>query len=237
MTNRSDGRAADQIREIKIIKDFQKNPLASVLIECGNTRVMCSVSLENKVPGWMKAQDVPGGWVTAEYSMLPSSTHTRTRREVKRGKESGRTMEIQRLIGRSLRAAIDLKKLGPITLNIDCDVIDADGGTRCASITGASTALQLAVHRLLENGTLTVNPLKEKIAAISVGIVEGEPLLDLCYVEDSAAEVDMNVIMTESGKFVEIQGTAEEQTFTFDELNAMTKLAKKGIDEIFKLQN
>lgn len=237
MTNRSDGRAADQIRDIKIIKDFQKNPLASVLIECGNTRVMCSVSLENKVPGWMKAQDVPGGWVTAEYSMLPSSTHTRTRREVKRGKESGRTMEIQRLIGRSLRAAIDLKKLGPITLNIDCDVIDADGGTRCASITGASTALQLAVHRLLENGTLTVNPLKEKIAAISVGIVEGEPLLDLCYVEDSAAEVDMNVIMTESGKFVEIQGTAEEQTFTFDELNAMTKLAKNGIDEIFKIQN
>ncbi len=237
MTNRSDGRTANQIRDIKIIKDFQKNPLASVLIECGNTRVMCSVSLENKVPGWMKAQDVPGGWVTAEYSMLPSSTHTRTRREVKRGKESGRTMEIQRLIGRSLRAAIDLEKLGPITLNIDCDVIDADGGTRCASITGASVALELAVHRLLENGTLTVNPLKEKIAAISVGIVEGEPLLDLCYVEDSAAQVDMNVIMTESGKFVEIQGTAEEQTFSFDELNAMTKLAKEGIDEIFKLQN
>lgn len=235
MSNRSDGRLPDQLRKINVIRDFQKNPLASVLIACGNTRVICSVSLENKVPGWMKNKDVLGGWLTAEYSMLPSATHSRIRREVKRGKESGRTMEIQRLIGRSLRAALDLEKLGPITLNIDCDVIDADGGTRCASITGACIALEMAVERLMADGTLTVNPVRERIAAVSVGIVDGRPMLDLCYVEDSAAEVDMNVIMTESGKFVEIQGTAEGQTFSFDELSAMTRLAASGINDLFKV--
>ncbi len=237
MANRCDGRAADQLREMTLIKDFQNNPLASVLIQCGGTRVICSVSLEEKVPGWMKAQGVPGGWVTAEYSMLPSATHTRTQREVKRGKEGGRTMEIQRLIGRSLRAIVDLEKLGPRTMTVDCDVIDADGGTRCASISGASAALQLAVQRLIKEGKLEDNPVKEQLAAVSVGIVNGEPLLDLCYLEDSAAEVDMNIVMTESGKLVEIQGTAEEDPFSFEELNAMIKLAQSSLENIFTAQN
>ncbi len=229
---RHDGRKNSEIREISFTKDAQIHPIASVLVNCGRTRVICSVSFENRVPGWMKAQNVPGGWVTAEYSMLPSATHTRNNREVKRGKESGRTMEIQRLIGRSLRAIIDLDKLGPITLNIDCDVLDADGGTRCASISGAAAALNLAVTKLMAEGVITENPIKEMLAAISVGVVDGEVMVDLCYEEDSKADVDMNIIMTESGRFVELQGTAEDEPFTTEQLIEMMNLAKPAIKSI-----
>ncbi|MBR5838157.1 MAG: ribonuclease PH, partial [Victivallales bacterium] len=199
-------------------------------------RVVCAVSVEDAVPRWMKEQGKPGGWITAEYQMLPSATETRTEREAVRGKLSGRSSEIQRLIGRSLRAAVDLEKLPGMTFHIDCDVIDADGGTRCASITGASVALELAAKKLMAEGKLTEWPGLNRVAAVSVGLLQGEGLLDLCYVEDSAADVDMNVIMTDAGRFVELQGSGEEATFGDEDLTTLLGLAKKGLKEIFALQ-
>ncbi len=234
---RTDGRAYNQNRKTKITVDFLSHPIASCLIECGGTKVICSVSFEPGVPSWMRAQNISGGWVTSEYGMIPGSTESRVQRDATRGKPNGRSMEIQRLIGRAFRSVIDLNALGPNTLYIDCDVIDADGGTRCASITGASVALQLAFRRLLAQKKIPRFPMKENVAAISVGILRGEPVLDLCYVEDSAADVDMNVIMTESGKYVEIQGTAEENPFSRDELNKLLDLAKTGTDKLFEVQN
>ncbi|MBO4619166.1 MAG: ribonuclease PH, partial [Victivallales bacterium] len=193
---RLDGRQNNELRPLAFVPDYQLHPLGSVLAVCGRTRVVCAVSVEDAVPSWMKAQNVSGGWITAEYQMLPSATNTRSTREVTKGKLSGRSAEIQRLIGRSLRAVVDLEKLPGLTLHVDCDVIDADGGTRCASITGACAALERAAAKLVADGTLAENPIKARVAAVSVGIVNGEPLLDLCYEEDSAAEVDMNVVMT-----------------------------------------
>ncbi len=233
---RLEKRKNSELRSWRFEADFQRHPLASVLAVSGNTRVVCAVSLDNTVPGWMKAQGVEGGWITAEYQMLPSATETRSDREVNRGKLSGRSSEIQRLIGRSLRAVVDLKKLPGITLHIDCDVLDADGGTRTASISGASLALQIAVKRLTQRGILTENPLKGRVAAVSVGLLEGETLLDLCYQEDHDADVDMNVVMTDNGQFVEIQGTGEEATFDDAQLAEMLAAAKSGIRQIFALQ-
>ncbi len=231
---RPDGREPDQFRQIKITKNYLAHPISSVLIEMGGTKVVCAVSVENKVPNWMYRQKVSGGWVTCEYGMLPSSTHDRMKRESSAGKQGGRTMEIQRLIGRSLRSVVDLSKLGQNTFYVDCDVIDADGGTRCASITGASIALQLAFQQMFGDKK---NPMRENIAAISVGIFNGKPVLDLCYEEDSTAEVDMNVVMTESGKFIEIQGTAEQEPFSDEQLQEMLGLAKDGLRKIFSIQS
>jgi ribonuclease PH len=233
---RIDNRENNQLRKVTIVPDFQRHPLGSVLAVCGNTRVICAVSLERAVPSWMKAQNVSGGWITAEYQMLPSATGTRGQREVTKGHISGRSAEIQRLIGRSLRAVVDLEKIPGLTLHIDCDVIDADGGTRCASITGACAALQLAASRLLATGEITENPIKAQVAAVSVGIVGGTPMLDLCYEEDSAAEVDMNVVMTSTGRFVELQGTGEEATFDDDQLAQLLSLARIGLKELFAKQ-
>lgn len=198
--------------------------------------MICAVSLEQGVPRWMKEQNVPGGWITAEYQMLPSATSQRGEREVTKGKLSGRSAEIQRLIGRSLRAVVDLSKLPGLTFHIDCDVIDADGGTRCASISGASLAIEIAAGRLLANGTLTENPVISRVAAVSVGLLDGESLLDLCYKEDSAADVDMNVVMTDGGRFVELQGSGEEATFDEAQLSDLLGKAKKGLREIFDIQ-
>ncbi|MFA6815675.1 MAG: ribonuclease PH [Lentisphaeria bacterium] len=233
---RLNNREKNQLRAIKFIPDFQIHPIGSVLSVFGDTRVLCSVSVEDRVPGWMKAQNVPGGWITAQYQMLPGATNTRTEREVTKGKLSGRSAEIQRLIGRSLRAVVDLQKIPGMTFHIDCDVIDADGGTRCASITGASLALQIAAKRLIANGKLAENPIKNRVAAVSVGIIDQTPVLDMCYTEDSAAEVDMNVIMTDEGRFVELQGTGEEATFNNEELVQLLDYAKKGLTEIFTCQ-
>lgn len=233
---RPDGRQPDQLRKLKITPDFLNHPIGSALIEMGGTKVVCSVSFEQGVPGWMRAQGVPGGWLTSEYGMLPASTHNRSQREAAKGKQSGRTMEIQRLIGRSFRTVVDLSLLGPNTIYIDCDVIDADGGTRCASIAGASVALQIAFRRLVERKILQRSPMKENVAAVSVGMFKGECLLDLCYEEDSAADVDMNVIMTESGKFIEIQGTAEEEPFSKEQLDKLLEIAQKGLSKIFEAQ-
>lgn len=233
---RQDGRSPDQLRPVTLVPDFQRHPLGSVLAVCGNTRVICAVSLEEKVPSWMKAQNVPGGWITAEYQMLPSATGTRGDRESTKGKISGRTAEIQRLVGRSLRAVVDLEKLPGITLHVDCDVIDADGGTRCASITGACAALELACRRLRKQGRLAEWPVKARVAAVSAGLVEDQPLLDLCYAEDSAAQVDMNVVMTDKGRFVEIQGTGEEATFDQDQLDQLLALARGGLQVLFQEQ-
>lgn len=233
--SRFDGRQDDALRPVTIDIDFTDVPLASVLIRAGRTTVMCTASLEQDVPRWLKYQDgPPKGWVTAEYSMLPGSTEDRVRRE--RRSVGGRTMEIQRLIGRSLRAVIDLEKLGQRMITIDCDVLQADGGTRTASITGGFVALALACTRLIEQGEIKEMPLTDTLAAISCGVVHGKPVLDLPYVEDSAADVDMNVIMTGAKKLVEVQGTGEESTFTRDELNALLDLAEKGVDELTKLQ-
>ena len=234
--SRIDGRQANELRPLSFVPDYQLHPLGSVLAVCGRTRVVCAVSVENAVPSWMKAQDVPGGWITAEYQMLPSATNTRLTREVTKGKLSGRSAEIQRLIGRSLRAVVDLQKLPGITLHVDCDVIDADGGTRCASITGACAALERAAAKLVADGTLAESPIKARVAAVSVGIVNGEPLLDLCYEEDSAAEVDMNVVMTSTGRFVELQGTGEEATFDDAQLASLLSLARQGLAGLFAEQ-
>ncbi|MDK2856953.1 MAG: ribonuclease [Verrucomicrobiota bacterium] len=233
---RYDGRKPDELRPVKFTRDFTINAKASVLVEMGNTKVICAVSVDENVPGWMRQQNVEGGWLTCEYSMLPSATPDRSRREASMGKLGGRTMEIQRLIGRALRAVVDLKKLGRRQLYIDCDVIQADGGTRTASITGAYVALRMAVDRLLEEKKLKEDPIKEAIAAVSVGICKSVPLLDLCYVEDSAAEVDMNVVMTSSGRLVEVQGTAEGEPFTKEQMQQLMDLAEKGISDLLEAQ-
>jgi ribonuclease PH len=230
---RKDKRLLSQLRPLTLISGFQIHPAGSVLISFGQTRVLCSVSVEYSVPRWRKEEGLPGGWITAEYQMLPGATTQRSTREVSRGKISGRSAEIQRLIGRSLRAVVDLEKLPEITLHVDCDVIDADGGTRCASITGASLALQLAVEKLLQEGVLKQSPIREPIAAISVGLLQQKVLLDLCYEEDAAAEVDLNVVMTRSGRFVELQGSGEEATFTEAQLQEMLNMAKNGLQEVF----
>ncbi|MDD3154497.1 MAG: ribonuclease PH [Victivallaceae bacterium] len=230
--NRSFNRSFDQLRPIRFTEQYLSHPAGSVLAEAGATRVICAVSATESVPPWMKAQKVPGGWLTCEYSLLPSSTGERSKREINTGRPSGRTMEIQRLIGRSLRNCVDLEKLGEITLYADCDVIDADGGTRCDSITGASLALELAIRGKLGRA----EAFRERIAAVSVGIVHGEVLLDLDYQEDSQADVDMNVVMTQSGKFVEIQGTSEGAPFERKRLDELLALAEHGIRQIFAAQ-
>lgn len=227
---RLDGREANQLRPLKITRQFTQIPEGSVLIEVGMTRVLCTASIEEKVPPFQKGTGL--GWVTAEYSMLPRATQTRTQREATKGKLTGRTMEIQRLIGRALRSVVDMKKLGERTIWIDCDVLQADGGTRTASITGAYVALVDAIQYLIAKGTLKESPIQDTLAAVSVGKVEGVALLDLAYSEDSRAEVDMNVVMTGAGKFVEIQGTAEEVPFDRTELDQFLVLAEKGIREL-----
>lgn len=231
---RFDNRKVDELREVKITRDYLKHPEGSVLIEMGNTKVICTASVESKVPPFLKNSGK--GWVTAEYSMLPRSTHYRKVRESSRGKIDGRTQEIQRLIGRSLRSVINLEMLGERTIWIDCDVIQADGGTRTASITGAYVALVDALNTLIEAGTLKEMPITHQLAAISVGVVNEEAVLDLCYEEDSSAKVDMNLIMTSEGKFIEIQGTGEEAPFSRSELNELLELGEKGINELMRLQ-
>lgn len=233
---RVDGRQANRLRPIRFQNHIAPHATGSTLIEWGNTRVICGVTVEESLPKWMKDQGVTGGWITAEYSMLPYSTHQRKPRDVSKGKIDGRSMEIQRLIGRSIRAAIDLEKLGPRTLWIDCDVLQADGGTRTAAITGAFVALALAVSKLLEAGKLTVDPLLQPVAAVSIGIVDKEPMLDLCYTEDVGASVDMNLVMNGAGEFIELQGTGEEATFTETELAALLELGKAGIRELLEAQ-
>ncbi len=231
---RLSGRSFNQIREIKVTKNYIVHPHGSVLFQMGGTRVLCSASIDNKVPPFLRDQGQ--GWVTAEYSMLPSSTHTRTSREASRGKLSGRTQEIQRLIGRSLRSIVDLEKLGERTVWIDCDVIQADGGTRCASITGGFIALMLAMKKLKKDKLIKQIPVRDYVAAISVGIIGGKNLLDLDYSEDSEADVDLNIIKTGSGGFVEIQGTAEREPFTDKQMKAMLALADKGIKQLIAVQ-
>ncbi|MFA6929136.1 MAG: ribonuclease PH [Lentisphaeria bacterium] len=230
---RKDKRLNSQLRPLSLIRGFQIHPAGSVLFGIGQTRVLCSVSVEKSVPRWKKEQGLSGGWITAEYQMLPGATFERTDREVMKGKLSGRSAEIQRLIGRSLRAVVDLEKLPGITLHVDCDVIDADGGTRCAAISGASLALELAAGKLLQDGVLEEWPIRERVAAVSVGLLNQEVLLDLCYEEDSAAEVDFNVVMTRSGRFVELQGSGEEATFSEQQLQELLTLAKTGLQKVF----
>jgi len=231
---RSGQRAADQLRPVRITRGFTVHAEGSVLIEFGDTRVLCTASVEEKVPPHKRGSGE--GWVTAEYGMLPRATHTRGDREAARGKQSGRTQEIQRLIGRSLRAVFDLKKLGERTITLDCDVLQADGGTRTAAITGAFVAAQDAVAKLLRDGKLRESPITSHVAAISVGIVEGTELLDLEYVEDVACDTDMNVVMTGAGHYVEVQGTAEGVAFTRKEMDELLRLAEKGIAELVALQ-
>jgi ribonuclease PH len=231
---RSGGRAPDQLRPIRITRRYTMHAEGSVLIEFGNTRVLCTASVEEKVPPHKRGSG--SGWVTAEYGMLPRSTHTRSDREAARGKQSGRTQEIQRLIGRSLRAVFDLKALGERTLQIDCDVIQADGGTRTAAITGAWVAAHDAVGTLLAAGKIAASPITGAVAAVSVGIVQGQPLLDLEYVEDVACDTDMNVVMTGAGHYVEVQGTAEGAAFSRREMDQLLALAEKGIAELVLLQ-
>lgn len=232
--NRPSGRTPEQTRPINLTRNFTKHAEGSVLVEFGDTKVICTASIDNSVPGFLRGQGQ--GWITAEYGMLPRSTGSRMNREAARGKQTGRTVEIQRLIGRSLRAAVDLEILGERTITIDCDVIQADGGTRTASITGACVALADALNKLLADGTLSASPLKRMIASISVGIYEGTPVLDLDYPEDSAADTDMNIVMADDGGIIEIQGTAEGEPFSEEEFAAMLVLAKKGIKEINTLQ-
>ena len=231
---RHDGRQANQLRQVKIERGFTRYAEGSVLICFGETRVLCNASVEEKVPSFMRGQG--RGWVTAEYSMLPRATHTRSAREAARGKLGGRTMEIQRLIGRALRAVVDFELLGERTIVIDCDVLQADGGTRTASITGAWIALSDAIETLISQGLLKKSPLKDSVAAISSGIVNGQPVLDLDYVEDSSAGVDMNFVMTGDGRFVEVQGTAEDEPFTDTELDDLRNLAREGCHELAQLQ-
>ncbi|MBD9427054.1 MULTISPECIES: ribonuclease PH [unclassified Pseudomonas] len=231
---RPSGRASTQLRSVRITRNYTKHAEGSVLVEFGDTKVICTASVESGVPRFLKGQGQ--GWLTAEYGMLPRATGERNQREASRGKQGGRTLEIQRLIGRSLRAALDMSKLGENTIYIDCDVIQADGGTRTASITGAMVALVDALKVLKKRGALKGEPLKQMVAAVSVGIYQGEPVLDLDYLEDSAAETDLNVVMTDSGGFIEVQGTAEGAPFQPEELNAMLALAQQGMRELFELQ-
>ena len=232
---RSGNRSANQLRPVRMTRRYTQYAEGSVLIEFGSTKVLCTASVEEKVPGHKKGSGE--GWVTAEYGMLPRATHTRSDREAARGKQSGRTQEIQRLIGRSLRAVFDLKKLGERTIHLDCDVIQADGGTRTASITGAFVAAQDAVSSLIASGKLSESPIHQTVAAISVGIVQGTPLLDLEYLEDAACDTDMNVVMTSSGHFIEVQGTAEGLAFSRKEMDALLQLAEKGIVELIEMQH
>jgi len=227
-------RAPDQMREIKITRNYTKHAEGSVLVEFGDTKVICTASVEDRIPRWLKGQGK--GWVTAEYGMLPRSTGSRMGREAARGKQGGRTMEIQRLIGRSLRAAVDMKVLGEQQITVDCDVIQADGGTRTASITGGFVALSDAINQLMKKGVVKQNPIVTPIASISVGIYNGTAVLDLDYDEDSSAETDMNVVMTEAGSFIEIQGTAEAAPFDRSELNALLDLASGGIAQLVDIQ-
>ena len=231
---RSSGRSPDELRTIRFTRRYTKHAEGSVLVEFGDTRVLCNVSVDEKVPNFLKGKGQ--GWVTAEYGMLPRATGSRMQREAAAGKQGGRTQEIQRLIGRSLRAAIDLKRLGERTLTVDCDVIQADGGTRTASITGACVALHDALGALRVRKLLSSDPLQHLVASVSVGIVKGVPVLDLDYAEDSTAETDMNFVMNETGGFIEIQGTAEGETFSAAEMQAMTALAQKGIAELIRQQ-
>jgi ribonuclease PH len=232
--SRPSGRQPQEARPVRITRDFTMHAEGSVLIEIGNTRVLCTASVEDSVPGFLKGKGQ--GWITAEYGMLPRSTHTRTAREAAKGKQSGRTQEIQRLIGRSLRAITDLKALGERQVTLDCDVLQADGGTRCASITGACVALHDAINKLVAAGKLPASPLKDFVAAVSVGIVEGTPVLDLDYAEDSSCDTDMNVVMTGSGGIVEVQGTAEGEPFSRTELDALLALAQAGIADLVTRQ-
>lgn len=231
---RPSGRSANQLRPVTITRHYTRHAEGSVLVEFGDTKVICTASVDSSVPGFLKGKGE--GWVTAEYGMLPRSTGSRMGREAARGKQGGRTVEIQRLIGRSLRAAIDLKKLGENTIVIDCDVIQADGGTRTASITGACVALVDAVNYLIKKDKIKIDPIKHLIAAVSVGIYQGRPVLDLDYVEDSNAQTDMNVIMTDQGGFVEVQGTAEDGQFSAAELQEMLALAQQGIADLVNAQ-
>ncbi len=231
---RPDGRGPNALRPVKITRDYLKHAEGSVLIEIGDTKVICSASVEERVPQFLR--NTGKGWVTAEYAMLPRSTHTRTARDSTRGRGNGRSYEIQRLIGRSLRSIIDLKGFGERTVWIDCDVVQADGGTRAASITGSYVALVDAFRKMIRSGVIEKLPVKDSVAAISVGKVDGKVLLDLNYEEDSKAEVDMNIVMTGNGEFVEVQGTGEEAVFTKKEMDELTKVAQKGIRELTKIQ-
>ncbi|HEY6169644.1 MAG TPA: ribonuclease PH [Verrucomicrobiae bacterium] len=233
---RTDGRAANALRPLRFQNHFAPYATGSTLIEWGDTRVICGVTVEDTVPRWMKEQGVEGGWITAEYSMLPYSTLQRKGRDITKGKIDGRSQEIQRLIGRAMRAAVNLKKVGSRTLWVDCDVLQADGGTRTAAITGAYVALALAVRKLQTAGALAENPLLDPVAAVSVGIVNGKPLLDLCYTEDSAADVDMNLVMTGGGEFIEVQGTGEKANFNHAQLATMLELGAAGIRQLIALQ-
>lgn len=232
---RHDGRAADEMRTVQITPGFISQAEGSVLIEVGRTRVICTATVEESVPPFLRGQGK--GWITSEYSMIPRATNTRTARESSTGRRSGRTQEIQRLIGRSLRTAIDLNKLGERTVWLDCDVIEADGGTRTASITGAYVALGLAIDKLRRDGLLKESPIRSAVAAVSVGIVGGMPVVDLDYVEDSGADVDFNLVMTDAGEFVEIQGTAERHPFNLTSLNELLTLGRRSIEELIRVQN
>jgi len=232
---RPSGRDADQMRVVRFTTDFTRHAEGSVLAEFGDTRVLCTASVENRVPTWLRGGG--SGWVTGEYGMLPRSTNTRSTREAARGRQGGRTLEIQRLIGRSLRAIADLEALGEKTVTLDCDVIQADGGTRTAAISGAYVALALAMERMSASKEIPGNPLHGQVAGVSVGIYSGTPVLDLDYAEDAEAETDMNIVMNDAGKFIEVQGTAEGHAFSDDELTAMLGLARKGIGEIIAAQN
>ncbi|OCG00729.1 ribonuclease PH [Gilliamella sp. wkB308] len=231
---RPSGRSAEQVRPIKITRHYTKHAEGSVLVEFGETKVLCNATVDESVPRFLKGQNQ--GWVTAEYGMLPRATNSRTQREAAKGKQTGRTMEIQRLIARSLRAMIDLKLLGEYTITLDCDVIQADGGTRTASITGACVALIDAINKMISEGKIKQNPIKSLVAAVSVGIVDGQPVCDLEYIEDSNAETDMNVVMTDDGRIIEVQGTAEGEPFSHDELLKLLELAKNGIATIIDAQ-
>ncbi|MCO6537210.1 MAG: ribonuclease PH [Gilliamella sp.] len=231
---RPSGRSAEQVRPIKITRHYTKHAEGSVLVEFGETKVLCNATIDEGVPRFLKGQNQ--GWVTAEYGMLPRATHSRTQREAAKGKQTGRTMEIQRLIARSLRAMIDLNLLGEYTITLDCDVIQADGGTRTASITGACVALNDAINKMVADGKIKQNPIKSLVAAVSVGIVDGQAVCDLEYIEDSNAETDMNVVMTDDGRMIEVQGTAEGEPFSHDELLKLLELAKNGIKTIIDAQ-
>jgi ribonuclease PH len=233
---RADGRWSDQLRPIQFQNHIAPHATGSTLVEWGNTRVICGVTVEDAVPRWMKEQSVTGGWITAEYSMLPYSTLQRKQRDSSKGKIDGRSQEIQRLIGRAMRAAIDLDRLGTRTIWVDCDVLQADGGTRTAAITGAYVALCLAIRKMMEEGKLLESPMLHAVAAVSVGIVGGKPMLDLCYTEDAAAAVDLNLVMNAVGEFIELQGTGEEATFSESQLADMLTLGKVGIGELLKAQ-
>lgn len=236
MKKRPDNRRPDQLRPLSLQWDIAPNSLGSVLMKCGQTQVICTASVEEKVPKWKEFQNVPGGWLTAEYSMLPASTNDRKPRDIVKGKLDGRSQEIQRLIGRSLRAVTDLEVLGRRSIWIDCDVLAADGGTRTTAITGAYLALKLACERLIEQGLIDKSPLKSAVAATSVGVYEGQAILDLCYLEDRDASVDMNVVLTDKGEFVEIQASGEEATFTPKQLQQMLELAQAGAKRLFAFQ-